>query len=160
MFPFMLFSTLFSSITTEPRELHWVCNSTDLSVWYSYCDNLKYPISLNVTPCVTLKTTKGTLQLSYIPRRDIKDLRFNLNVSLDSMVFPMRQEVVCRGSDGVYSFCRALKGETVNTNVTFSYKGINFFKGQYKIVVEAITGSHDDRLFCLNVTAIHESKFK
>ncbi|XP_004697797.1 lymphocyte antigen 96 [Echinops telfairi] len=123
-------------------------------------DNLKHPISLNVTPCVTLKKSKGTLVLSYIPRRDIKDLRFNLKVSLNSMVFPMRQEVVCRGSDGVYSFCRALKGETVNTNVSFSYTALNFFKGQYTIVVEAVTGSHDDQLFCLNVTAIHESKFK
>lgn len=26
------------------------------------------------------------------------------------MNLPMRKEVICRGSDDVYSFCRALKG--------------------------------------------------
>lgn len=42
--------------------------------------------------------------------RDIKKLYFNLYVSFNSMNFPLRTEVVCHGSDDVYSFCRALKG--------------------------------------------------
>ena len=37
MFPFVLFSALFSSIFTEPREKRWVCNSSDAAVWYDYC---------------------------------------------------------------------------------------------------------------------------
>ncbi|XP_047584268.1 lymphocyte antigen 96 isoform X2 [Lutra lutra] len=110
MFSFMLFSTLFSSIFAEPGEQRWVCNSSDVSVWYTYCDDMKVPISIEPKPCITLKGSKGYLHLSYIPRRDIKKLYFNIYLSFNSMDFPMRKEVVCRGSDDLYSFCRALKG--------------------------------------------------
>ncbi|KAM5314559.1 lymphocyte antigen 96 isoform 2-T2 [Glossophaga mutica] len=125
MFPLMLFSTLFSSTLTETGEQHWICNSSDASVWYSYCG------------------------------RDIKKLYFNLYLSFNTLEFPMRKEVICRGSDDKYSFCRALKGETVNTSVPFSFKGIVFSKGRYTFVVEAITGNTEEMLFCLNFTIIH-----
>ncbi|XP_041625429.1 lymphocyte antigen 96 isoform X2 [Vulpes lagopus] len=129
MFPFMLFSTLFSSIFTEPGEQYWICNSSDASVWYAYCG------------------------------RDIKKLYFNLYISFNSMHLPMRKEVICRGSDDVYSFCRALKGETVNTRIPFSFRGIRFSKGQYRCVAEAISGDTEEMLFCLNFTVIHHPDF-
>ncbi|XP_023607673.1 lymphocyte antigen 96 isoform X2 [Myotis lucifugus] len=128
MFPLMLFSTLFSSTLPEPGE-HWICNSSDVSLWYSYCG------------------------------RDIKNLYFNLYLSFNTVDFPMRKEVICRGSDDDYSFCRALKGETVNTTVRFSYRGILFSKGKYRCVVEAITGNTEEMLFCLNFTIIHHPTF-
>ncbi|XP_057593069.1 lymphocyte antigen 96 [Hippopotamus amphibius kiboko] len=159
MFPLMLFSTLFSSIFTEPGEKLWVCNSSDTSVWYNYCDNLKFPISVSAEPCITLKGSRGNLYIYYIPRRDIKSLSFNIYVSFKSVNFPARKEVVCRGSDDDYSFCRALKGETVNTTVPFSFKGIRFAKGRYSCILEAITGNTEERLFCLNFTIIHYPDF-
>ncbi|KAM8911179.1 lymphocyte antigen 96 [Lycaon pictus] len=129
MFPFMLFSTLFSSIFTEPGEQYWICNSSDASVWYTYCG------------------------------KDIKKLYFNLYISFNSMNLPMRKEVICRGSDDVYSFCRALKGETVDTRIPFSFRGIRFSKGQYNCVAEAISGDTEEKLFCLNFTIIHHPDF-
>ncbi|XP_024434115.1 lymphocyte antigen 96 isoform X1 [Desmodus rotundus] len=155
MFPLMLFSTLFSSTFTEPGEQYWICNSSDSSVWYSYCDNMEYPISLIPEPCIILKGTSGHLHIFFIPRRDIKKLYFNLYLSFNTLEFPMRKEVICRGSDDEYSFCRALKGETVNTSVPFSFKGILFSKGRYRCVVEAIAGNTEEMLFCLNFTIIH-----
>ncbi|XP_077608595.1 lymphocyte antigen 96 isoform X2 [Crocuta crocuta] len=125
MFPFILFSTLFSSIFTEPGERQWICNSSDSSVWYSYCG------------------------------RDIRKLYFNLYLSINAMELPMRKEVICRGADDVYSFCRALKGETVNTTVGFSFKGIRFSKGEYRCVAEAISGNTEEMLFCLNFTILY-----
>uniref|UniRef100_A0A8C0DFB2 Lymphocyte antigen 96 n=1 Tax=Balaenoptera musculus TaxID=9771 RepID=A0A8C0DFB2_BALMU len=129
MFPFMLFSTLFSSTFTEPGEKLWICNSSDTSVWYSYCG------------------------------RDLKSLYFNIYVSFKSVNFPVRKEVICRGSDDDYSFCRALKGETVNTTISFSFKGIRFSKGRYNCITEAIAGNTEERLFCLNFTVIHHPDF-
>ncbi|XP_024896968.1 lymphocyte antigen 96 isoform X2 [Pteropus alecto] len=129
MFPFMLFSTLFSPIFTEPAEQHWICNSSDTDIWYTYCG------------------------------RDIKKLYFNLYLSFNSMNFPVRKEVICHGSDDEYSFCRALKGETVNTTISFSFKGIRFSKGQYRCIVEAITGYTEEKLFCLNFTIIYHPDF-
>ncbi|CAD7671891.1 unnamed protein product [Nyctereutes procyonoides] len=159
MFPFMLFSTLFSSIFTEPGEQYWICNSSDASVWYTYCDHMKAPISIDVNPCIAMKGSKGYLHLYYIPRRDIKKLYFNLYISFNSMHLPTRKEVICRGSDDVYSFCRALKGETVNTRIPFSFRGIRFSKGRYKCVAEAISGDTEEMLFCLNFTVIHHPDF-
>ncbi|XP_059757760.1 lymphocyte antigen 96 [Balaenoptera ricei] len=159
MFPFMLFSTLFSSTFTEPGEKLWICNSSDTSVWYSYCDNLKFPISVNSDPCITLKGGRGNLYLYYIPRRDLKSLYFNIYVSFKSVNFPVRKEVICRGSDDDYSFCRALKGETVNTTISFSFRGIRFSKGRYNCITEAIAGNTEERLFCLNFTVIHHPDF-
>uniref|UniRef100_A0A9L0TQ58 Lymphocyte antigen 96 n=1 Tax=Equus caballus TaxID=9796 RepID=A0A9L0TQ58_HORSE len=110
MFSFMLFFTLFSSIFPEPEELRWICNSSDMSIWYTYCDNMKSPISINLEPCIELKGTRGHLHMLFVPRRDIKKLYFNLYLTMNSLEFPMRKEVICRGSDDDYSFCRALKG--------------------------------------------------
>ncbi|XP_037361605.1 lymphocyte antigen 96 [Talpa occidentalis] len=155
MFPFMLFSTLFSSTFTDPGEQRWVCNSSDASVWYSYCDNINYHIAVNVTPCITLKRSSGYLHIFYIPRRNIENLYFNLYLSLYSMKYPIRTEIICQGADDIYSFCGAQKGETVHTKVRFSFTGVQFSKGRYKLLAEAISGSTEDRLFCLNFTVIH-----
>uniref|UniRef100_A0A8C9GZC3 Lymphocyte antigen 96 n=1 Tax=Piliocolobus tephrosceles TaxID=591936 RepID=A0A8C9GZC3_9PRIM len=126
MLPFLFFSTLFSSIFTEAQKHYWVCNSSDASISYTYCG------------------------------RDLKQLYFNLYITVNSMTLPKRKEVICRGSDDSYSFCRALKGETVNTTVPFSFKGIKFSKGKYKCVVEAISGSPEEMLFCLKFVIIHQ----
>ncbi|XP_006139872.1 lymphocyte antigen 96 isoform X1 [Tupaia chinensis] len=155
MFSFVLFSTLFSFIFTEPEKQHWVCNSSDVSISYTYCDKMKYPISLNLIPCIELAGTKGFLHLFYIPRRDLKKLYFNLYISVNSMNLPKRKEVICRGFDDDYSFCKAVKGESINTTIPFSFKGIRFPKGQYRCVAEAIVGNTEEMLFCLNFTIIY-----
>ncbi|KAM6216108.1 lymphocyte antigen 96 [Rhynchocyon petersi] len=124
MLSFMLFPTLFTPIFTESTEPQWICNSSDLSVWVSFCG------------------------------RELHKLYFNIHISTRSLVFPMRKEVICRGSDDDYSLCKALKGETVNTSIPFSYNGIKFAKGKYIVVTEAITGITEERLFCLNFTLI------
>ncbi|KAM6171783.1 lymphocyte antigen 96 [Erethizon dorsatum] len=159
MLPFMFFSTLFSPIFTEPQDHHWICNSSDANISYTYCDNKKFPISINVTPCLTLKGSSGTLNIFFIPRRDLRKLYFNLYISVNSMNLPERKEVICRGHDDVYSFCRALKGETVNATVSFSFRGIRFSKGRHTCVAEAITGDTEERLFCLNFTIVHLPHF-
>ncbi|XP_069894822.1 lymphocyte antigen 96 isoform X3 [Dipodomys merriami] len=125
MLPFVFFSTLFSFIFIESEAQPWACNSSDATLSYTYCG------------------------------RDLKKLYLNIYLSVNSMELPKRTEVICRGSDDEYSFCRALKGETVNTSVPFSFKGIQFPKGQYKCVVEAIAGDPEEKLFCLNFTIIH-----
>ncbi|XP_049637807.1 lymphocyte antigen 96 [Suncus etruscus] len=159
MFNFVLFSTLISPIFTELGERYWACNSSAMSVWYTHCDGAQHPVSLTINPCTSLMDGKGNLHISYIPRVDIKQLYFNLYLSVKSMELPKRKEVVCRGSDDDYSFCRALKGETVNTTVSFSYKGVAFPKGHYGCVAEAITGEDEQMLFCLNITILHHHNY-
>ncbi|XP_040850153.1 lymphocyte antigen 96 isoform X2 [Ochotona curzoniae] len=125
MFSFMLFSTLFSPLVTEPENHHWFCNSSDTIFYFSYCG------------------------------QDLSKLYLNIYITANSMVLPVRKQVLCQGSSDVYSFCRAMKGETLNTTVPFSFKGIRFLKGQYRCVIEGIAGSAEEMIFCLNFTIIH-----
>nr|XP_012999614.1 lymphocyte antigen 96 isoform X3 [Cavia porcellus] len=129
MLPFVLFSTLFSPMFTEPKDHYWICNSSDANISYTYCG------------------------------RDLRKLYFNLDVSFKSMSLPKRKEVICRGYDDKYSFCRTLKGETMNASIPFSFTGIRFSKGKYYCVVEAIVGDIEERLFCLNFTIEHFPRF-
>ncbi|XP_077873144.1 lymphocyte antigen 96 [Ictidomys tridecemlineatus] len=158
MLSFMLFSTMFSSILTEPEEQHWTCSSSDATIAYTYCDDIKFPILVRPDPCISLKGTEGFLHIFYIPRRDLKQLYFNLYISVNSMNLPKRKEVICRGANDEYSFCRALKGETVNTTIPFSFRGILFLKGRYRCVAEAIAGHTEEKLFCLNFTITHHPR--
>ncbi|XP_021078049.1 lymphocyte antigen 96 isoform X2 [Mus pahari] len=137
MLPFILFSTLLSPIFTESEKQQWICNSSDAIISYSYCDHLKFPISISSEPCIRLRGTNGFVHVEFIPK------------------LPKRKEVMCHGHDDDYSFCRALKGETVNTSVPFSFEGILFPKGHYRCVAEAIAGDTEEKLFCLNFTIIH-----
>ncbi|CAO2580059.1 Lymphocyte antigen 96 [Lemmus lemmus] len=159
MLPFILFSTLLPPTFAE-SEQQWACNSSDTTVSYSYCDNMKVPISITSEPCITLKGTRGFVYVNFIPRRDLKKLYFNLSIHVNSIKVPVREEVICHGYDDNYSFCRALKGETVNTRVPFSFKGILFSKGQYRCIAEAFVGVDQERLFCLNFTIIHHLNIK
>ncbi|KAK7819559.1 hypothetical protein U0070_002663 [Myodes glareolus] len=142
MLPFILFSTLLPPTFAE-SEQQWFCNSSDATVSYSYCDNMKFPISITSEPCVTLKGSSGFVYINFIPRRDLKKLYFNLSIHVNSVKLPAREETICHGYDDNYSFCRALKGETVNT------------RGRYSCIAEAIVGDDQERLFCLNFTVIH-----
>nr|XP_012999613.1 lymphocyte antigen 96 isoform X2 [Cavia porcellus] len=144
MLPFVLFSTLFSPMFTEPKDHYWICNSSDANISYTYCE---------------LKGSSGFLNIYHIPRRDLRKLYFNLDVSFKSMSLPKRKEVICRGYDDKYSFCRTLKGETMNASIPFSFTGIRFSKGKYYCVVEAIVGDIEERLFCLNFTIEHFPRF-
>ncbi|KFO34027.1 Lymphocyte antigen 96 [Fukomys damarensis] len=102
MLPFMLFSTLFSPIFTEPEEPRWICSSSDANISYTYCG------------------------------RDLKKLYFNLHISMRSMKLPIRKEVICRGYDDKYSFCRALKGGKHLVHITHRREN-NFYETAIKI---------------------------
>ncbi|KAM7319453.1 hypothetical protein ACRRTK_021136 [Alexandromys fortis] len=128
MLPFILFSTLLPP-TFAKSEQQWFCNSSDTTISYTYCDNMKsYPVLITSEPCITLKGTSGFVYVNFIPRRDLKKLHFNLSIHVNSVKVPVREEVICHGYDDDYSFCRALKGETVNTRVPFSFRGITLPK--------------------------------
>ncbi|XP_031222812.1 lymphocyte antigen 96 isoform X4 [Mastomys coucha] len=129
MLPFILFSTLLSPIFTESEKQQWICNSSDAIISYSYCDHMKFPISISSEPCIRLRGTNGFVHIEFIPRGNLRNLYFNLFINVNSIELPKRKEVVCHGhDDDEYSFCRALKGETVNTSVPFSFEGIRFPK--------------------------------
>ncbi|KAF3822548.1 hypothetical protein GH733_007922 [Mirounga leonina] len=65
--------------------------------------------------------------------------------------------ITLKGSKGYLHISYIPK--TVNTTVSFSFRGIRFSKGQYRCVAEAISGDPEEMLFCLNFTIIHHPDF-
>ncbi|XP_036597130.1 lymphocyte antigen 96 [Trichosurus vulpecula] len=153
MLQIVFFSTLLVFIFIESVKNTWICNSLEAEVTYSSCDGKKPIPTINIRPCLSWQKTRGNLSLYYVPRRDLKDLYFNIHVEFQSSILlPQRKEVICRGNDGDYSFCKVLKGETINTTVPFSFSFLNFPKGFYIFIAEAFSGGMEDSLFCCNIT--------
>ncbi|XP_068956236.1 lymphocyte antigen 96 [Petaurus breviceps papuanus] len=153
MFQIVFFSTLLTFIFIESVKNMWICNTPDAEITYSSCDEKKPIPTINITPCLSWKQTKGKLSFYYVPRRDMKDLYFNIYAEFKSSVMlPLRKEVLCHGTDGDYSFCRVLKGETINTTVPFSFSFLKVPKGFYILIAEAFSGDIEDSLFCCNIT--------
>ncbi|XP_044521767.1 lymphocyte antigen 96 isoform X2 [Gracilinanus agilis] len=111
MLQIMFFSTLFTFTFSESVKNEWTCNSQEAEITYSSCD-VKKPIpTVNINPCLSWKKTKGNLSFYYVPRKDMKELYFNVRMeSISTIAIPKRKEVICRGIDDDYSFCRVLKG--------------------------------------------------
>ncbi|XP_074135000.1 lymphocyte antigen 96 [Sminthopsis crassicaudata] len=149
----MFFSTLFTFTFIESVKNRWTCRSQDTEISYSSCDDKKPIPTINIRPCLSLKQTKGNLSLYYVPRRDMRDLYFNIHAEFkSSIILPHRKEILCHGTDGDYSFCNILKGETLNTTVYFSFSMLKFLKGFYHFIAEAFSAGVEDSLFCCNIT--------
>ncbi|XP_007487014.1 lymphocyte antigen 96 [Monodelphis domestica] len=153
MLQIVFFSILFTFTFTESMKNDWTCNSQDAEITYSSCDAKKPIPIININPCLSWRKTRGNLSFYYVPRKDMKELYFNVHMELRSaIIVPKRKEVICRGVDDKYSFCRVLKGETINTTVPFSYSSLKFPKGLYIFIAEAFSGSTEDSMFCCNIT--------
>ncbi|XP_051825991.1 lymphocyte antigen 96 isoform X2 [Antechinus flavipes] len=149
----VFFSTLFTFTFIESVKNKWTCRTQDTEISYSSCDDKKPIPTINVRPCLSWKQTKGNLSLYYVPRRDLKDLYFNIHAEFkSSIILPHRKEIICRGADGDYSFCNILKGETLNATVYFSFSLLKFLKGFYIFIAEAFSAGMQDSLFCCNIT--------
>ncbi|XP_020826705.1 lymphocyte antigen 96 isoform X1 [Phascolarctos cinereus] len=153
MFQTVFFSTLLTFTFIESVKNRWTCNTSDGEITYSSCDDKKPIPTINVEPCVSWTQTKGNLSFYYVPRRDMRDLYFNIHAVFKSaVILPLKKEVICHGADGNYSFCRVLKGETINTTLFFSFSFLKFPKGFYILIAEAFSGGIEDSLFCCNIT--------
>ncbi|XP_027732620.1 lymphocyte antigen 96-like isoform X2 [Vombatus ursinus] len=130
MLQIVFFSTLLTFTFIESVKNRWTCNTSDGEITYSSCG------------------------------RDLRDLYFNIHAEFkSSVIMPLRKEVLCHGADGGYSFCRVLKGETINTTVSFSFSFLKFPKGFYIFIAEAFSGGIEDSLFCCNITLELKNNF-
>ncbi|XP_074063532.1 lymphocyte antigen 96 [Macrotis lagotis] len=153
MLQILFFSTLFIFTIIESVKNRWTCSTQDAEITYSSCDEKKPIPTINVTPCLSMKQTKGNLSLYYVPRRNMKDLYFSIYAEFKSaLILPLRKEIICHGMEANYSFCRALKGETINTTVPFSFSMQKFPTGFYVFIAKAFSGDMEDPLFCCNIT--------
>ncbi|XP_033011332.1 lymphocyte antigen 96 isoform X3 [Lacerta agilis] len=109
---------------TVAEERHLLCSSEDIDILYSNC------------------------------RADLTILRAHVNIWSKGFESVKWKGDLCKGVDDGYTFCGALKGETINTTVRFSGREPTFEEGEYTIVVKGFAGHHKELIACLNYTII------
>ncbi|XP_074754924.1 lymphocyte antigen 96 isoform X2 [Athene noctua] len=132
----------------------FLCTSSDLELSYTFCDSTAHTFMFNLTPC-SMNKSVWKAALTWIPRSDITFLKIVFNVWYEGANALHWKEILCSGSDDIYSVCGTLKGESFAT--VFDIKGsrIQFPKGNYNIILQSFSDDSDNNiLMCLNFTMI------
>ncbi|XP_026698730.1 lymphocyte antigen 96 isoform X2 [Athene cunicularia] len=98
----------------------FLCTSSDLELSYTFCDSTAHTFMFNLTPC-SMNKSVWKAALTWIPRSDITFLKIVFNVWYEGANALHWKEVLCSGSDDIYSVCGTLKGESFAT--VFDIKG-------------------------------------
>ncbi|XP_066481331.1 lymphocyte antigen 96 isoform X2 [Tiliqua scincoides] len=133
-----------SSTVVEKKQL--LCRSDDLEILYSSCE----PCSLKFE---NKPRWKGFF--FWIPRNDITTVFGSVTLWLANRKVLEWTTNLCSGMDDGYSFCGALKGETINTTVNISGDRIDNQVGEYTAIFKAFASPTSKKLlFCMNYTLI------
>ncbi|XP_033011330.1 lymphocyte antigen 96 isoform X1 [Lacerta agilis] len=141
---------------TVAEERHLLCSSEDIDILYSNCSRglQTKDFSLKIEPCSLKGRSVWRGSLFWIPRADLTILRAHVNIWSKGFESVKWKGDLCKGVDDGYTFCGALKGETINTTVRFSGREPTFEEGEYTIVVKGFAGHHKELIACLNYTII------
>ncbi|XP_078249975.1 lymphocyte antigen 96 isoform X2 [Pogona vitticeps] len=110
-----------------------------------------------VKPC-SLKVSVWMGFMFWIPKFDITILTSYTSLWYGGVNSLKWKSVICKGVDDGYSFCGALKGETINTTVRISGAQPTYDQGEYTFVFKAFSGYYKDLALCMNYTFIIKEK--
>ncbi|CAI5779360.1 Uncharacterized protein PODLI_1B009285 [Podarcis lilfordi] len=141
---------------TVAEERHLLCSSDDVDILYSNCSRglPTKDFFFTVEPCALKGNRKWRGTLFWIPRADLTILRAHVNIWSKGFESVKWKGTLCEGVDDGYTFCGALKGETINTTVRISGNEPTYEEGEYTVVVKAFAGHHKELIACLNYTII------
>ncbi|XP_026698732.1 lymphocyte antigen 96 isoform X4 [Athene cunicularia] len=134
--------------------LHFWNTRVDCVTVVCFLSASAHTFMFNLTPC-SMNKSVWKAALTWIPRSDITFLKIVFNVWYEGANALHWKEVLCSGSDDIYSVCGTLKGESFAT--VFDIKGsrIQFPKGNYNIILQSFSDDSDNNiLMCLNFTMI------
>ncbi|XP_054841216.1 lymphocyte antigen 96 [Eublepharis macularius] len=137
------------------QEKRLLCRSPDLELFYSPCDSSNETIFFDIKPCSLNGFSKWNGTIFWIPKRDLTFLRTILGLWYETKKVIEWKRVVCAGEDDDYTYCGALKGETINTTVRISAGKANYPMGEYTATLKGFSGySEADLFICMNFTLI------
>uniref|UniRef100_A0ABM5GBX1 Lymphocyte antigen 96 n=1 Tax=Pogona vitticeps TaxID=103695 RepID=A0ABM5GBX1_9SAUR len=148
---------LFVSGFTVAQEKQLLCRSDDLDIFYSSCSPGTSTFFFTVKPC-SLKVSVWMGFMFWIPKFDITVLTSYTSLWYGGVNSLKWKSVICKGVDDGYSFCGALKGETINTTVRISGAQPTYDQGEYTFVFKAFSGYYKDLALCMNYTFIIKEK--
>ncbi|XP_077208249.1 lymphocyte antigen 96 [Paroedura picta] len=151
----IVFLILLASGFIEAQEKRMLCRSPDLDLSYSSCGSSSETFYFRAEPCSLNGFSKWKGILFWIPKRDLTFLRVRTVMWYQHKKVLEWRHVLCAGEDYDYTYCGALKGETINTTVRISSEKANYPTGEYDATLTGYSGhSETDLFFCLNFTLI------
>ncbi|XP_060099611.1 lymphocyte antigen 96 [Heteronotia binoei] len=151
----IVFLTLLASGFIAAQEKQLLCRSPDLVLSYSSCGSSIETLVFGVEPCYLNGFSKWKGTIFWIPKRDVTFLRTTTVLWYERKKVLEWRQVLCIGEDDAYTFCGALKGETVNTTTRIAGDKANYPMGEYTAVLKGFYGhSEADLFFCMNFTLI------
>uniref|UniRef100_A0A2D4KXM0 Lymphocyte antigen 96 n=1 Tax=Micrurus paraensis TaxID=1970185 RepID=A0A2D4KXM0_9SAUR len=110
----------------------------------------------SVKPCWLRGRTEWQGTIFWIPKADLTVVNARIQLWNGPFKSLKWESTVCHGVDDDYSYCGALKGETINTTVKIRGSGPNymkFLKGEFIVFLEVFTGLKE-LITCVNYTMI------
>nr|XP_056710879.1 lymphocyte antigen 96 [Euleptes europaea] len=137
------------------QEKHLLCRTTDMELFYNSCGSSTETFFFEVEPCYLNGFSKWNGTIFWIPKRDLTFLRVILTLRHKTKKVIEWRHVACTGEDDEYTYCGALKGETINTTVRMSGDKVNIPMGKYTATLKGYSGHSEADLFvCVNFTLI------
>ncbi|XP_058033878.1 lymphocyte antigen 96 [Ahaetulla prasina] len=141
---------------TVALEKQLLCTSNDIDILYSYCGSGRDNFLFSVEPCLLRGRSEWRGTIFWIPKADLTVVNARIQLLNGPSKAFKWESTVCHGVDDDYSFCGALKGETINTTVKIRGSGskyLQLLKGEYIVFFEVLTGLKE-LATCVNYTLI------
>ncbi|XP_025028658.1 lymphocyte antigen 96 isoform X1 [Python bivittatus] len=107
-------------------------------------------------PCRLRDHSEWQGTIFWIPKADLTVVHARLRLWNGPLRAFEWESIVCHGVDDDYSYCGALKGETINTTARISGSGSRYLKlleGEYIVSLEVFSGLKE-LITCVNYTLI------
>ncbi|XP_015271676.1 PREDICTED: lymphocyte antigen 96 [Gekko japonicus] len=151
--PSIIYLILLASGFTAAQEKQMLCRSPNVELSYSSCGSSTETLVFGVEPCNLNDFSKWKGTLFWIPKRDLTFLRTITALWYERKKVLEWRNVLCTGEDDDYTFCGALKGETVNTTVGLRSRKASYPMGEYIAILKGYSGHSEADLFlCMNFT--------
>ncbi|XP_025028659.1 lymphocyte antigen 96 isoform X2 [Python bivittatus] len=141
---------------TVAPEKQLLCTSSDIDIFYSYCVPGTDTFFFSPKPCRLRDHSEWQGTIFWIPKADLTVVHARLRLWNGPLRAFEWESIVCHGVDDDYSYCGALKGETINTTARISGSGSRYLKlleGEYIVSLEVFSGLKE-LITCVNYTLI------
>ncbi|XP_061461469.1 lymphocyte antigen 96 [Rhineura floridana] len=154
MFQFVMILSVCGFTVAQEKRL--LCRTDDLDILYSNCSGGPHTntFSFEVEPCSLKDHSVWMGTIFWIPRADLTILSAHVSLSFKGFEAIKWESVLCHGVDDDYTFCGALKGETINTTVRISGAMPTYPKGEYTVIFKGFSGYYEELIACMNYTVI------
>ncbi|XP_072267146.1 lymphocyte antigen 96 [Pyxicephalus adspersus] len=150
MVTFMFFFLLLF-VPVKTIRKHIVCDSPNTELYYELCGDIPEP-TFSMEPCLFNWREHVNFSVTAIPRLDLDYLYATLEIWNDKKQFSNTRYDFCSGTDDEYTFCGALKGETIRLNFRTKLSPYPYIKGKFLGKFRVYAGQKEELIMCADFT--------